>query len=100
MTRCRKGFFAVDKDFYPTITIFSLFNRSLLVHGFAVDEEGKKMSKSQGNVIDPDIVISGGKVRKTSCLLFCTRTFIITCLCIIQSVTFYTIQSTCRTNEL
>ena len=77
MTRCRKGFFAVDKDFYPTITIFPLFNRSLLVHGFAVDEEGKKMSKSQGNVIDPDVVISGGKVRKTSCLLFCTRTFII-----------------------
>ena len=77
MVTCEKGFIAVVNDFYSTATIFSLFNRSLLIHGFAVDEEGKKMSKSQGNVIDPDVVIGGGKVRKTSCLLFCTRTFII-----------------------
>ncbi|XP_071164030.1 isoleucine--tRNA ligase, mitochondrial-like isoform X1 [Mytilus edulis] len=35
--------------------------KSLLVHGFAVDEEGKKMSKSVGNVIDPEKVINGGK---------------------------------------
>ncbi|XP_033735132.1 isoleucine--tRNA ligase, mitochondrial-like [Pecten maximus] len=35
--------------------------RQLVVHGFAVDEEGKKMSKSIGNVVDPDTVIHGGK---------------------------------------
>ncbi|XP_064600010.1 isoleucine--tRNA ligase, mitochondrial-like [Liolophura sinensis] len=35
--------------------------RGLLVHGFALDEQGKKMSKSAGNVIDPNIVINGGK---------------------------------------
>lgn len=27
--------------------------RSVLTHGFLVDEQGKKMSKSQGNVVDP-----------------------------------------------
>lgn len=36
--------------------------RSLVAHGFAVDEEGKKMSKSVGNVVDPETVIGGGKV--------------------------------------
>lgn len=35
--------------------------RSLVAHGFAVDEEGKKMSKSVGNVVDPETVIGGGK---------------------------------------
>jgi len=32
------------------------------VHGFTTDEQGQKMSKSVGNVVDPDIVINGGKV--------------------------------------
>ncbi|KAL3874272.1 hypothetical protein ACJMK2_037312, partial [Sinanodonta woodiana] len=35
--------------------------RNLLVHGFTLDEEGRKMSKSIGNVVDPDVVINGGK---------------------------------------
>ncbi|XP_060070569.1 isoleucine--tRNA ligase, mitochondrial-like [Ylistrum balloti] len=35
--------------------------RQLVVHGFAVDEDGKKMSKSVGNVVDPEAVIYGGK---------------------------------------
>lgn len=38
--------------------------RSLVVHGFAVSEKGDKMSKSLGNVVDPDVVINGGKVGK------------------------------------
>lgn len=33
--------------------------KSLLVHGFVVDEYGRKMSKSLGNVVDPDDVIDG-----------------------------------------
>lgn len=37
-------------------------DRSLMVHGFATDENGKKMSKSLGNVVDPDIVVNGGQV--------------------------------------
>ena len=37
-------------------------DRSLMVHGFATDESGKKMSKSLGNVVDPDIVVNGGQV--------------------------------------
>lgn len=35
--------------------------KSLVVHGFAVSEKGEKMSKSLGNVVDPDVVVNGGK---------------------------------------
>lgn len=37
--------------------------RSLVVHGFAVSEKGEKMSKSLGNVVDPNEVINGKEVR-------------------------------------
>jgi isoleucyl-tRNA synthetase len=36
--------------------------RTVVVHGFTLGEKGEKMSKSLGNVINPDIVISGGQV--------------------------------------
>ncbi|XP_041828619.1 isoleucine--tRNA ligase, mitochondrial isoform X2 [Melanotaenia boesemani] len=35
--------------------------KSLVVHGFVVGEKGEKMSKSVGNVVDPEEVINGGK---------------------------------------
>ncbi|XP_059533768.1 isoleucine--tRNA ligase, mitochondrial [Myotis daubentonii] len=35
--------------------------RTVVVHGFTLGEKGEKMSKSLGNVIDPDVVINGGK---------------------------------------
>uniref|UniRef100_A0A3P8UCB2 Isoleucine--tRNA ligase, mitochondrial n=1 Tax=Cynoglossus semilaevis TaxID=244447 RepID=A0A3P8UCB2_CYNSE len=35
--------------------------KSLVVHGFTVSEKGEKMSKSVGNVVDPDTVINGGQ---------------------------------------
>ncbi|XP_068212857.1 isoleucine--tRNA ligase, mitochondrial [Palaemon carinicauda] len=35
--------------------------KNLYVHGFTLDEEGKKMSKSLGNVVDPNIITDGGK---------------------------------------
>jgi isoleucyl-tRNA synthetase len=38
--------------------------KTVLTHGFTLDEQGRKMSKSLGNVIDPAIVISGGKNQK------------------------------------
>ncbi|NEQ42906.1 MAG: isoleucine--tRNA ligase [Leptolyngbya sp. SIOISBB] len=38
--------------------------RQVLTHGFALDEQGRKMSKSLGNVVDPRIVIEGGKNQK------------------------------------
>ncbi|KAJ7544291.1 hypothetical protein O6H91_09G072800 [Diphasiastrum complanatum] len=38
--------------------------RKVLTHGFVLDEKGFKMSKSLGNVIDPRIVIEGGKNQK------------------------------------
>lgn len=33
----------------------------VVTHGFVLDERGLKMSKSLGNVVDPNIVIEGGK---------------------------------------
>ncbi len=38
--------------------------KTVLTHGFTLDEQGRKMSKSLGNVIDPAIVIEGGKNHK------------------------------------
>ena len=38
--------------------------RSVLTHGFVLDEKGQKMSKSLGNVVDPRQVIEGGKDQK------------------------------------
>ncbi|WP_051035448.1 isoleucine--tRNA ligase [Crinalium epipsammum] len=38
--------------------------KTVLTHGFTLDEQGRKMSKSVGNVIDPAIVIEGGKNQK------------------------------------
>jgi isoleucyl-tRNA synthetase len=36
---------------------------TLITHGMVLDEKGKKMSKSLGNIISPLTVINGGKVR-------------------------------------
>ncbi|NJK30680.1 MAG: isoleucine--tRNA ligase [Acaryochloris sp. RU_4_1] len=38
--------------------------QTVLTHGFVLDEQGRKMSKSIGNVVDPAVVISGGKNQK------------------------------------
>lgn len=38
--------------------------KSVLTHGFVLDERGQKMSKSLGNVVDPTKVIEGGKNQK------------------------------------
>ncbi|DBA71778.1 TPA: hypothetical protein ACH3X2_011042 [Trebouxia sp. C0005] len=38
--------------------------KSVLTHGFVLDERGVKMSKSIGNVVDPRSVIEGGKNLK------------------------------------
>ena len=33
----------------------------IYVHGFVLDEHGRKMSKSVGNVVDPQEVTDGGR---------------------------------------
>ncbi|MEH1888903.1 MAG: isoleucine--tRNA ligase [Nostoc sp.] len=38
--------------------------KTVLTHGFALDEQGRKMSKSEGNVVDPSTIIEGGKNQK------------------------------------
>ncbi|MBD2035816.1 isoleucine--tRNA ligase [Leptolyngbya sp. FACHB-321] len=38
--------------------------KTVLTHGFVLDEQGYKMSKSLGNVVDPMIIIKGGKNQK------------------------------------
>ncbi len=38
--------------------------KTVLTHGFTLDEKGFKMSKSLGNVLDPDVIIKGGKNQK------------------------------------
>uniref|UniRef100_A0A4W3JMA3 isoleucine--tRNA ligase n=1 Tax=Callorhinchus milii TaxID=7868 RepID=A0A4W3JMA3_CALMI len=38
--------------------------RNLVVHGFTLSQTGEKMSKSLGNVVDPDVVINGGQVSQ------------------------------------
>lgn len=39
--------------------------KTVLTHGFVLDEKGYKMSKSLGNVVDPAVIIEGGKNQKT-----------------------------------
>ncbi len=38
--------------------------KTVLTHGFTLDEQGRKMSKSLGNILDPLVVINGGKNQK------------------------------------
>eukprot|EP00741_Cyanophora_paradoxa_P002768 tig00000630_g2688.t1 len=38
--------------------------KTVLTHGFVLDENGRKMSKSLGNTVDPAEVIEGGKNQK------------------------------------
>ncbi|KAM4861959.1 LOW QUALITY PROTEIN: isoleucine--tRNA ligase, mitochondrial [Thomomys bottae] len=39
--------------------------KTVVVHGFTLGEKGEKMSKSLGNVIDPDVIINGGQDQST-----------------------------------
>ena len=41
-----------------------IIRRALFVHGFAVDEKHDKMSKSVGNVVNPEDITKGGNDKK------------------------------------
>ena len=51
----RVAFQVVSKEQEPLIAPY----KTLITHGFTLDQHGKKMSKSIGNVISPDEVING-----------------------------------------
>lgn len=38
--------------------------KDLITHGFVLDDKGKKMSKSEGNIISPLTIINGGQVSR------------------------------------
>ena len=38
--------------------------KTVLTHGYVVDSNGRKMSKSLGNGVDPKVIIEGGKNKK------------------------------------
>lgn len=38
--------------------------KTVLTHGYVVDEQGRKMSKSLGNGVDPNTIVEGGKNQK------------------------------------
>jgi isoleucyl-tRNA synthetase len=40
--------------------------RSVLTHGFVLDGQGRKMSKSAGNVIDPQMIVQGEPNKKNA----------------------------------
>jgi isoleucyl-tRNA synthetase len=48
--------------------------KHLLTHGMVLDEHGKKMSKSLGNIVSPMEIIEGGKVRESLWLRLSWRT--------------------------
>ncbi|EJD05388.1 isoleucyl-tRNA synthetase [Fomitiporia mediterranea MF3/22] len=51
---------ASEKDGYTRILPY----KSLVTHGMVLDQAGKKMSKSLGNVMSPMTIIRGGKDKK------------------------------------
>ncbi|OTF75833.1 hypothetical protein BLA29_014028, partial [Euroglyphus maynei] len=40
--------------------------RSIIIHGFALDRDGKKMSKSLGNVINPMDIVNGTAINNSN----------------------------------
>ena len=47
------------------LIFLNIYCRSIMMHGFTVDENGQKMSKSIGNVIAPSDIIYGNKKVST-----------------------------------
>ncbi|KHJ45444.1 isoleucine--tRNA ligase [Trichuris suis] len=57
------------RGWFQSLLFTSVANRKkapykhIIVHGFVQDEQGRKMSKSAGNVVAPDVFLRGGTVN-------------------------------------
>ena len=66
--------------------------KEIFVHGFTLDENGNKMSKSVGNVVDPKQIVQGSKQipakgrRKKIILFFDTLLHLFVKFYLLQSV--------------
>lgn len=56
-----KGEIEHSGDYYSHPRILKPY-KNLITHGMVLDQKGKKMSKSLGNVISPLVIVNGGKV--------------------------------------
>ena len=56
-------FYFFFSNFFKSIFGFLDF-RNIFVHGFVLDREGRKMSKSLGNVIDPHLILDGKEKKQ------------------------------------
>jgi isoleucyl-tRNA synthetase len=59
----RKGWFQSSLLTSVAVNGHAPYKR-VLTHGFTLDEKGRKMSKSLGNVVDPAVLVEGGKNEK------------------------------------
>ena len=65
------SWFCLQEAGSSSIGFWLISYRKLVVHGFAVDEEGHKMAKSIGNVVDPAQIINGFSVRNSNIHKIC-----------------------------
>lgn len=73
--------------------------KALFIHGFALDKEGKKMSKSLGNVIDPIDVVNG-KLHKYNCDTVDTKQPNKSTDCGVDGLRFWIARNACSHNDV
>jgi hypothetical protein len=59
IARVKSAFAILYRPFFHLCRYRALPFKTILTHGFVLDSEGKKMSKSLGNVVSPNNIING-----------------------------------------